>query len=156
MIQYTEHDALKAAIDAAAHCGCRKSQRGVAIFHRRFGLFSTGTNYPPAPFSCDGSKECRKVCNKICIHAEQHAMLKVGAPLVGYEMLHIEVVDGEAVPSGGPSCWQCSRIILAAKLERMWLLHEDGLRAYTAEEFHLLTLKEKKLYYFVPLEEEER
>lgn len=144
--EYTERDALKDAIIAASHSGCHKSQRGVVIFHRRFGLHTSGTNYPPSPFSCDGSKECRKACNKICIHAEQDALLKSGTPLLGYEMLHVKVVDDKAVPSGQPSCWQCSRLILAAKLRCMWLLHEDGLRSYMPLEFHALTLKEKGLY----------
>lgn len=145
--EYTERDALKDAVIAAAHSGCQKSRRGVVIFHRHLGgLLTSGANHPPAPFKCDGSKACRKSCNKICIHAEEDAILKVGTPLHGYEMLHVKVVGGEAVASGGPSCWQCSRDILQAGFERMWLLHEGGLRAYSPIEFHRLTLETKGLH----------
>ena len=147
--EYTEHDALKEAIAAAVHSGCHKSKRGAVIFHRRHGLLCTGTNHPPVPLFCDGSRECRKSCNRVCVHAEQDALLKAGAPLSGYEILHVKVVDGEAVPSGLPSCWQCSRIILTAMLKRMWLLHEDGLKAYGSVEFHELTLQENGVYYRV-------
>ena len=141
MKPYTEHDALEAATIAAASSPCQKSKRGVVIFHRQYGLSVTGCNHPPLPLVCDGTKECRKVCNKICIHAEEDALLKNGAPLVGYEMLHVKVVDGKPVASGPPSCWRCSPVILHAKLKAMWLLHEDGLRAYYPLEFHIMTLE---------------
>lgn len=59
----------------------------------------------------------------------------------GASMLHVKVIDGKAVPSGEPSCWQCSRLILASGIKTMWLLHEDGLKAYTAKEFHMKTLE---------------
>jgi deoxycytidylate deaminase len=145
-MSYTQDHALQTAIIAASGSGCAKSQRGVAIFHRQDGLLVTGTNRPPGNFRCDGSEGCRRDCNKLCIHAEQDALSKVTTRLYGWEMLHVKVVNGEAVPSGPPSCWQCSRIILAAQLNCMWLLHEDGLRSYTVAEFHGLTLKECGLY----------
>ena len=147
MKQYTEHDALETAVKAAVLSPCQKSKRGVAIFHREYGLSVAGCNHPPGPLKCDGTKACRKVCNKICVHAEQDALLQSGAPLVGYEMLHVKVVAGKAVPSGPPSCWQCSRLILAAKLKAMWLLHEDGLRAYSPLQFHIMTLEHHEIHW---------
>lgn len=154
-MSYTEHHALKAAIIAASRSGCAKSQRGVAIFDRQDGLLVTGTNHPPKNFHCDGSGGCRRDCNKLCIHAEQDALSKVHAPLYGWEMLHVKVVNGKAVPSGPPSCWQCSRLILAAQLNYMWLLHKDGLRSYSVAEFHSLTLKECGLYSIIETQMEQ-
>lgn len=125
---------------------CAKSKRGVVVFHRREGIVATGFNHPPQPFRCDGSEECRTHCNKVCVHAETAALHDLRRQLVPLrpstlEMLHVKVVEGVAVASGPPSCWQCSREILVARVSLVWLLHEEGLRSYTAEEFHTLTLQ---------------
>lgn len=140
-----EHEALERAIRVARDGPCQKSRRGVVVWHGNTAFF--GWNHPPKPFVCDGSAECKAACGKVCVHAEAHAILATtkGNPdpwfLDGAEMLHVKVVDGKAVPSGEPSCWQCSRLILEAGISGMWLLHEEGLRRYTAEEFHQLTLE---------------
>ena len=153
-----ENGALKVAVEAARQSPCAKSNRGVIIWKRDWPpwvaeyFFVTGHNHPPEPMKCDGSEACRAACNKLCIHAETDALFNFGRwsepeeeheqRLVdGFEMLHVKVVDGAAVPSGQPSCWQCSRDILAVQLKAMWLLHEDGLRSYTPLEFHELTLR---------------
>jgi hypothetical protein len=44
------------------------------------------------------------------------------------------------VPSGGPSCAQCSKLALAAGIVGVWLYHENGWRRYGAGEFHRLSL----------------
>lgn len=64
-------------------------------------------------------------------------------------MLHVKIVDGDVVPGGGPSCWQCSREVLDTDLGGVWLYEHDnrvagapGLwRFYRAREFHLATLR---------------
>jgi len=138
-----EQQALNLAVMSANASPCAKSKRGVVLFHRETGVMGTGFNHPPHPFMCDGSVECREHCSKVCIHAEADALLKSPfkqGVLPECEMLHVKVVDGEAVPSGPPSCWQCSRLILASKVKGIWLLHQGGLRFYPAEEFHRITL----------------
>jgi deoxycytidylate deaminase len=141
----TEHDALDAAVVAARQSPCAKSQRGVVVFTRSHGVLGSGWNSPPAPFRCDGSPACRAACNKLAVHAEMaalHAIRRDGARSRGdLEMLHVKVTDGVPVPSGGPSCWQCSREVLASGVRWFWLLHEDGLRRYAAEDFHAITLR---------------
>ncbi len=158
---YTEIDALEAAATVGSSSPCAKSKRGVVIFTRS-GLVAAGYNHPPAPMRCDGSTACREHCNKLCIHAEddaiqhliaidprgQYACSWTGeiighrAEDTGLQMLHVKVVDGHAVPSRAPSCWQCSRTILGSgKIDRMWLLHAEGLRSYTSLEFHETTLR---------------
>ena len=137
---------LDMAVSEAKRSNCQ-SQRGVIIWHQHLGLMASGHNRPPLPFVCDGSDECRKHCSKTAVHAEQNAILNftekkfTGVSLSDCEMLHIKVVDGMPVPSGGPSCWQCSKLILQAKIKKMWLYTVDGLVGYTAEEFHKETLK---------------
>ncbi len=56
------------------------------------------------------------------------------------EMLHVKSVDGKAVFSEKPSCWQCSKLILASGLPTMWLYQKEGFVRYSAEEFHEQTL----------------
>lgn len=143
--------ALALAVDSARRSRCQKSQRGVVLWVPAPGgqgaLIERGWNYRAdlgrhGP-RCDGSDACRAACGRLCIHAEQDALDQARGAQVDLsraQMLHVKTVDGEPVPSGRPSCWQCSRAILAAGVRWMWLLHEDGLRAYHAGEFHRLTL----------------
>ena len=173
---------------------CTKSKRGVVIFSpprdRRQGgedIWGEGYNAPPEPFRCDGSEACRAACGRICVHAEQAALLDFwrgrrdaqarGDPRwprlsdqwtrdegeAQLEMLHVKVVNGEAVPGGPPSCVECSKLILASGLRAMWLYEvrpRDDLLGtpefiasldaeklyptlvrYTALEFHTETLR---------------
>ena len=59
------------------------------------------------------------------------------------EILHVKINDKEeAVFSGPPSCWQCSRHILDLnQFKKIWLYHEDGLKSYSPKEFHDKTLE---------------
>jgi len=155
---FDENDALAAAVTVGSCSPCAKSKRGVVIFCRS-GILSAGYNHQPEPMSCDGSERCREHCAKLCIHAEEDALQHVlcgkdgeivsnwQGPIVPYlddaplQMLHVKVVDGKAVPSGNPSCWQCSRAILGfKKISRMWLLQERGLVSYEPSLFHSLSL----------------
>lgn len=57
-------------------------------------------------------------------------------------MLHVKVdASGQMVVSGPPSCDQCSKLILRAGIAGVWLLHEEGWKRYTAQEFHEATLQ---------------
>jgi len=139
----TEEEALEAAVSIGNKSPCQKSKRGVVIFNQ-YGLLGWGNNHPPKPFVCDGSEGCRGSCNKLAVHAEQAALIDAmndQEPMLDAEMLHVKVIDGVAVPSGPPSCWQCSRLILDSGIQKVWLLHENGLKSYSAVEFHEETLK---------------
>ena len=142
--------AIVAAVDAGSRSPCAKSKRGVVIWHRAAVVSaSSGHNAQPPGFECDGSVECRANCGKLCEHAEASALRSLASPphLHGVrtklcDMVHAKVIDGELVPSGPPSCWQCSRAILAdGRIGGVWLVHEAGWRRYGATEFHRLTLE---------------
>lgn len=124
-------------IEKIAGCSpCAKSKRAAVVFDpTTTALWGVGYNTLPKPMVCDGSAACRRDCRKICLHAESmalHAALVhhtagngagpdgVGQ-LAGLVMLHVKVVDGQVVPGGPPSCWQCSREILEHELAGMWL-----------------------------------
>lgn len=143
---YSAEQALERAVRMAAQSPCEKSKRGVAIWDPElFDILCANHNHPPRGFSCDGSEECRANCGKHCVHAEMAAILDAKSGLHRCHMIHVKVVDGEAVPSGPPSCAECSKHILEAGIKVMWLLHEDGLRGYTALEFHELSLQARGL-----------
>lgn len=175
------HWVIERARRAAVLSPCHKSKRGAAIYdpeheQSRFNAigrdsdasdpdtdpmspaadsicYAQAHNGPPAPYKCDGSFECRMDCPKICIHAEQRAILAVIGltELTHLELVHVKVVDGRVVPGGGPSCWQCSRLVVEVGLKGVWLYEEcvssgvgqsttfGAWRFYTAEEFHEAT-----------------
>jgi deoxycytidylate deaminase len=141
---------LPDAAKVAVRSPCAKSQRGAIVFDSdglivgRGFIIGRGFNAQPKPFACDGSDACRSSCAKLCEHAEQAAIRDSGRYAQGAHMLHVKVIRGVAVPSGEPSCWQCSRAILAAGIQTMWLLHDDGVRGYTAADFHRLTWQHER------------
>lgn len=145
MMHFDEHDALTEAITTGMKSPCAKSKRGVVIFVRNYGVLNVGWNHPPDPFECDGTPACRMRCAKWCVHAEQHALRRVEewwSHPRQREVLHVKVVNGAAVPSGPPSCIECSKILCDdLRIDAIWLLHEDGLRAYSRVEFHRKSLE---------------
>jgi len=153
MTKYTEQEAFIDACEVGARSPCVKSKRGVVIFDRHLGLLVTGFNQPPPPFTCDGSDACKEACGQLCIHAEMDALMQLGRPHYhavtthgeGLELLHVKVGPLGSMPSGPPSCWQCSRQIVYAGIKYVWLYHEDGLRRYDGLEFHELTLQHHSL-----------
>ncbi len=124
---------IDAAVEAGSRSPCAKSKRGVALWSRTDGtICALGEN--------------GQNCGKLCEHAEAAAIRRLRHHPVrlrprSLDLLHTKVVDGALVPSGPPSCWQCSKAILAdRRIDGVWLFHGDGWRRYTACEFHRLTL----------------
>lgn len=126
--------AIQVAREAALKSPCAKSKRGVVLFDPSASdlddsftvIAGEGFNGQPEPFRCAASEACRRDCAKLCLHAEDRAIRQAIAewsepPLDDLELLHVKVVDGEVVPGGGPSCWQCSRIVVEVGLRGVWL-----------------------------------
>jgi deoxycytidylate deaminase len=124
---------------------CKKSQRAAVLMPRETGKVYIGWN-GPALGACDGSEACRRDCPRICIHAEQDALRQAGVDASGGEMFHLKVEgSGTAMPSGPPSCVECSKLMLAAGVAGVWLLQrklggELAWGRWTAEAFHRQTL----------------
>lgn len=130
---------VRAAIGASVLSPCR-SKRGAVVFRNGF-LLSAGCNYKPSGFDCDGSESCKANCRAGAVHAEQSAILRAGVYVAGNaELLHVKTIDGKLVPSGGPSCAECSKLALAAGIVGVWLYHENGWHRYDATEFHRQSL----------------
>lgn len=129
---------VRNAIEAAQLSPCQ-SRRGAVIF-RGFNIYSRGYNHKPKGFECDGSNGCKTTCRVEAVHAEQAALVFAPEPVQGSDMLHVKVVDGKLVPSGPPSCVQCSKLAIAAGIKWFWLYHESGWKRYDMHEFHRLSL----------------
>lgn len=134
--------AIASAIYWAMQSPCAKSQRGAVAMEGGGGIGAIGYN-APALGKCDGTDACRRHCSKRCEHAEAACMRRLhhtGTRPV--EIVHVKLVDGGLVHSGPPSCWQCSKAVVAhPQVTAVWLFHADGWRRYGDEEFHMLTLE---------------
>lgn len=128
---------IEFAVEASLQSPCQ-SKRGVAIFDGEY-LVACGHNHKPAGFMCDGSKACKYKCSQDAVHAEQAAIIGAGRAARGCEMLHVKTVDRCVVPSMGPSCLQCSKLIIEAGITAMWLYHERGWKRYEARLFHYMS-----------------
>lgn len=129
--------AIEAALAVAVFSPCL-SKRGSSVF--RVHTLGAAHNSPPPGFSCTGDAVCKASCATTAVHAEQRALLLAGDRARGASMLHVKVVDGELVASDKPRCVACSKLILDAGILTMWLYLADGWRAYSAAEFHALSL----------------
>lgn len=129
---------VREAIEQAMLSPCQ-SKRGAVVF-RGDTLDGSGHNDLVAPFACDGSDACKRTCRHSAIHAEQAAMIEARGYCHGAELLHVKVVGGSLVPSGGPSCVQCSKLAVEACISGVWLYHADGWKRYEAQEFHRLSV----------------
>lgn len=108
--------AIAEAVAAARLSPCAKSKRGVSFFSRRTGVTFRGDfNGPPEGFSCSGSDTCKAHCRKVAVHAEERAIMGILGEMAHLgewpDLVHVKVVNGELVPSGPPSCLQCSRLV---------------------------------------------
>lgn len=129
---------IDTAVELSTMSPCR-SKRGVVIFRENLRIAS-GYNFKPRGFDCDGTEACKATCRAEAVHAEQMALLKAGLHAQQCDLLHVKSVGGQLVPSGGPSCVQCSKLALASGIAGVWLFHSDGWRRYEIAEFHQLSL----------------
>jgi deoxycytidylate deaminase len=137
---------VEAAVNAAKHSTCL-SQRGAAVFTRHGLVWSTGHNRMPPGFTCTSDAACKATCGRAAIHAEQAALRQAGHTPADSELLHIKIVDGQPIPSGPPSCLNCSVAMLTHGIVAVWLLHTAPVSGppvwtrYDAADFHSRTLE---------------
>jgi hypothetical protein len=134
-IQHPPPHIVELAVEVSEWSPCR-SKRGVVIFDGE-NVVAHGHNQKS---ECDGSEACKAVCSRDAVHAEQMALLAAYRSVRGSDMLHVKTVCGRLVPSGGPSCVQCSKLARWAGIAGFWLFHESGWRRYEIGEFHRLSL----------------
>jgi deoxycytidylate deaminase len=131
-----------AAVDAAIRLSQQSpcmSQRGAAVFVPG-RIISAACNDKPRGFVCTGTASCKATCRIEAVHAEQRALLLAGPAARYAEMVHVKTVRGALVPSGLPSCWQCSKLILDSGILTMWLYHPWGWTPYHPADFHRQSL----------------
>ncbi len=170
--------AIDAALEAARRSPCAKSKRGVAVFTTNnllefvqpglAGVVGVGFNGMPGGARCTG-EQCKRVCSKRCVHAEVRALVAAAVhsltPLSSHEAVHVKVVGGELVAGGGPSCVDCSKLVLDVGLRAFWLYEygdqsspladafptPSSWRRYPARQFHALSLAANGLATLCPL-----
>lgn len=150
--------AIEAARTAAMQSPCAKSKRGAVLFSRTYEnarvrnnvaepntlyqavgqafISGIGFNGQPEGFTCTGTDACRRDCAKLCMHAEQRALIDVhtsidASELGDLELVHVKVVDGAVVPGGSPSCWQCSRLVVESGIRGVWLFEKTDCPSAT-------------------------
>ncbi len=141
---------LERAIQIALKSPCEKSKRGVVIVAGN-EIISEAFNGPPQGLICKPDY-CKEICRDYTVHAEERAIfqaLKEGKELSLARMYHVKVKNGVNVPTGGPSCTKCSKIVLEAKVQEFVLQQEEGLVLYGAREFHELSLASLKPFPIV-------
>ena len=130
---------VELACATARQAVCQKSKRGVVVYETITRLMDPGLkqdlvvplgagfNGPPAPIACDGTDACRKDCPQIAVHAERRAIdsALLRRPAGGFlasDLLHVKVdASGELVPTGSPSCAECSKQLLDVGIRGVWL-----------------------------------
>lgn len=157
------------AVQTAGRGPCAKSKRGVVIYgpEPESGtptIYGNAFNSQPWPYECDGTDACKAACARLCVHAEQRAILRMLMPSkddlamfivdgkVSYpkpqslSLVHvkIDIVHGKPMlaPSPkGPSCEQCSKLIVENRwIGHVWLYNGGGWDRYSPERFHRSTL----------------
>jgi len=129
------------AIEAARQSPCAKSKRGAVLFDDACHVWGKGWNGPPLQIkgslgNCDGSETCRRHCSQRCLHAESRAIIEacnwslLDGETGGGEfpaMLYVKIDENnKLVAGGGPSCWQCSRLIVdVGFVTGVWLYQRD-------------------------------
>lgn len=143
---------LKALIRQAVAGPCQKSRRGALLCAENLGvgLIEIQVNAPAGGAACDGSQLCRSSCARICNHAEElvvlAAMKRVGT-LRNAHVLHVAIgEDGQPRRDKiQPSCDTCSRLMLAAGVQVVWLWGVTGCHSewtpWPIADFHAATLR---------------
>lgn len=135
----TFDDFVAIALEASTSSPCQKSKRGAVAFNERRELVAVGWNHRPDGGSCDGSERCRATCAREAVHAEEVLIVST-ADLGGADVIHVKSIGGVLVTSPGPSCVECSKLLLAAGAAAVWLYQFEGWRRYPIAEFHALSL----------------
>src|SRR3989338_6412369 len=86
------------------------------------------------------NSRCSKSNRGVVIVKDDITLLGNGKNIEGTRMYHVKVKNDEIKYSGGPSCVQCSKLVLETGIKNFVLKHRGGYELYEAEEFHELSL----------------
>lgn len=143
---------LAVAIEQSNHSLC-VSKRGCAIWGERIHstqplIIGRGYNKHTGIRGCLQNSQCKVTCRSLAVHAEQVALMDAlhnnvhihNQPIF---MVHVKTQNNKLVPSGPPSCVQCSKLILASpmRITGVYLFHEQGWGFYPTIQFHALSME---------------
>lgn len=139
---------IKEVVRHAKRSPCKRSKRGVVLVDSEVWTpVSYGWNHPPCPFVCRGY--CGHSCKEDVIHAEMDALIRLGEMRLSTQNKNLTLIlakmkEGRLFPSDLPSCKDCSKYLLQANFEGVWLYHVGGWKFYPMLEFHELSQKYDK------------
>jgi deoxycytidylate deaminase len=142
--------AMRDMVAWASKGPCQKSRRGVLMVGD--GYMAIDRNAPAGGRTCDGSPACAASCASTCNHAEERAVIAAmrrGYTLARAHMIHVAVTaDGTPRDKAVPGCVTCSRLMLEAGVEHVWLWGGIPARwqSWTADAFHTATLANLALH----------
>lgn len=137
------------AAEEARKALCGRAKCGTVIVQNG-EIIGRGYNAPPLDAAehqtCDqefgiGKEKYDRTC---CMHAEWRAIMDAlkrnPGKLMGSDLYFTRVdEDGKIKKSGKPYCTVCSRMALDAGVEHFVLWHEEGIRAYSTDEYNRLS-----------------
>lgn len=138
---------MQTALEEAKKSTCMRRRCGSVIVKNNI-IIGKGYNSPPGNkesqrrCQCDKKKYHEKITDKTCcIHAEQRAILDAlikSAEGLQEASLYFIAIDkeGKMIYAGQPYCTQCSKLALDTGITKFILWHEEGIRAYDAEEYN--------------------
>jgi deoxycytidylate deaminase len=141
-------EVLQVALEQSFQSVCL-SQRGSVIWTENDRSHPTilGKGYNRhVGLGCTRDAVCKANCCDKAVHAEQVALMD--ALWNSLHMLnkftyalHAKTVNEALVPSGPPSCEECSKMLLASplRIHGVYLYHEPGWVLYPMKQFHYLS-----------------
>lgn len=138
------------AAEIALHATCQRAKCGSVIV-KSGEIIGAGSNSPAGNLEsqrrCSSNKDSlhKKVTDKTCcVHAEQRAIMdalrKNPDKFEGSSLYFVRLdKNGKIEKAGRPYCTICSKMTLDAGIKEFILWHEEGIRAYSTEEYNLLS-----------------
>ncbi|HSU72706.1 MAG TPA: hypothetical protein VLJ21_02565 [Candidatus Binatia bacterium] len=140
---------LEQAAFIAKHSCCLRAKCG-AVVVKNGNVIGQGWNSPPGNVCV---QKCLKddLPNKFksdktcCIHAEDRAvrdaLARAPDEIKGSQLFFIRLDRGAMQKAGKPYCTMCSKLALDVGIKEFVLLHENGITAYSSEEYNTLSFR---------------
>ncbi len=145
---------LKEAAKEALHSTCQRARCGVVIVHN-YTIIGRGCNSPPG--NLEEQRRCLedkanlhpKVTDKTCcVHAEQRGIYDAALnkpnklPMSDLYFARLDKF-GRIEICGPPYCTHCSKLTLDVEISRFILPQKEGICAYSAREYNLISFQFK-------------
>ncbi|MEK6970312.1 MAG: hypothetical protein AABW68_01300 [archaeon] len=138
---------MHVALSACGDSLCLSSQSGCVIVSKGI-VIGTGSNSPPGNVPIERCVKDEwpayfRSDRSCCVHAEERAILDAVRhhpdEVRGSTLYYIRMKKGQRVLAGAPYCTICSKLALDVGITEFVLWHENGIIAYTGDEYNVLS-----------------